>query len=95
VYCSIDGDCVSTKIDGQSINIIRIYYGDNDGSSAYNLPELPSNMQKEITEFDTFVMTPELGFVIGIIGISILIALAFVVIAKINKKLIYKKAGIK
>lgn len=95
VDCSIDGDCVSTKIDGQSINIIRIYYGDNDGSSAYNLPELPQNMQKEITEFDTFVMTPELGFVIGIIGISILIALAFVVIAKIDKKLIYKKAGIK
>ena len=95
VDCAIDGDSVLTRVDGQSINIIRIYYGDNDGSSAYNLPDLPQNMQNEITQFDSFVMTPELGFAVGIIGVSVLIALAFVVIAKINKKLIFKKAGIK
>ncbi len=95
VDCAIDGNSVSTRMDGQSINIIRIYYGDNDGSSAYNLPDLPQNMQNEITQFDSFVMTPELGFAVGIIGVSVLIALVFAVLARINKKLIYKKAGIK
>ena len=95
IDCAIDGNSVSTKIDGQSINIIRIYYGDNDGSTAYNLPALPQNMQNKITQFDKFVMTPELGFAVGMIGLAILITLAFVVIARINKKLIYKKAGIK
>jgi len=95
VDCAIDGNSVSTRVDGQSINIIRIYYGDNDGSSAYNLPYLPQNMQNEITQFDSFVMTPEFGFAVGIIGVSVLIALVFAVLARINKKLIYKKAGIK
>lgn len=95
IDCNIDGSSVTTRIDGQSINIIRVYYGDNDGSSAYQLPSLPQNMQNEVTEFDKFVMTPELGFVVGIMGIAILLAIAFVIIAVINKKLIYKKAGIK
>lgn len=90
VDCKTDGSNVSAKIDGQSINIIRIYCGDNDGSSAYNLPPLPQNMQNEITQFNEFVMTPELGFVVGMIGIAVLLTLAFVVIARINKKLIYK-----
>ena len=52
-------------------------------------------MQNEVTEFNSFVMTPELKFTVGIIGVAILLALAFVVIAVIDKKLIYKKAGIK
>lgn len=93
--CNIDGGKVTTKIDGQSINIIRVYYGANDGSNAYNLSSLPKNMQNEVTEFNSFVMTPELKFTVGIIGVAILLALAFVVIAVIDKKLIYKKAGIK
>ncbi|MDE6472236.1 MAG: hypothetical protein K2L52_04345 [Clostridia bacterium] len=95
VNCNIDGSNVTTRIDGQSINIIRVYYGDNDGSEAYNLPALPENMQNEITQFNTFVMTPEIGFVVGIIGIALLLTVVFIVIAIINKKLIYKKAGLK
>lgn len=93
-YWNIDGSNVTTKIDGQSINIIRVYYGDNNGSSAYNLPDLPDNMLSEVTEFDSFVMTPELGFVVGIIGIAIFLTIVFVIIAIINKKLINKRAGI-
>ena len=95
VPCNIDGSNVSTKIDGQSINIIRIYYGDNDGSAAYNLPQLPQNMQNEITEFGEFVMTPEMGFAVGIIGIAVLLVVVFAVIAVIDKKRMYKRAGIK
>ena len=52
-------------------------------------------MQNEITPFTEFVMTPEMGFVVGMIAIAVLLTLAFVVIARINKKLIYKRAGIK
>ena len=95
VDCNVDGSNVSTKIDGQSINIIRIYYGDNDGSTAYNLPSLPQNMQNEITPFTEFVMTPEMGFVVGMIGIAVLLVVLFVILAVINKKSICKKAGIK
>ena len=58
------------------------------------MPDLPDNMLSEVTEFDSFVMTPELGFVVGIIGIAIFLTIVFVIIAIINKKLINKRAGI-
>lgn len=93
IDCAINDSAVKTKIDGQSINIIRIYYGDNDGSTAYNLPLLPSNMHGDVTEFNDFIATPELKFAVGMIGVAVAIVLAFVVISYIDKRRILKKAG--
>lgn len=86
--CTISGDNVSTTVDGYSINVIRIFYGDNDGSNAFELPELPTNMHGEVTVYDKFYMTPEaLGYtiILGTIGL-IWFACAVAVIVLIKKK---------
>jgi len=82
--CSFTDDMVSTEIDGYSINIVRVFYGDNDGSNAYQLPELPSNMVQEITKYTKPYLTIEgfiaicvVGgvFIIGMLGGTILFVL--------------------
>lgn len=91
VDCTVAGKKVSTTINGESINVIRIYYGDNDGKSAYALPPLPENMHQEVTEYTKFFFVPELAILSGIIICAVLIVVAVPVVwvkirAKLRKK---------
>ncbi len=85
--CDITDNSVSVTIDGQSINVIRIYYGDNDGSNAYTLPPLPDTMEQNVTKFAKPYLTLDglLAIVIPF-GIFALAALLFLSV-KIVKKL--------
>ncbi|MDE6188966.1 MAG: hypothetical protein K2G37_01600 [Clostridia bacterium] len=89
--CNVSGSNVNVTINGESINIIRVYYGDNDGSNAYNLPELPENMQREVTEYTKFFVVPELAIVYGSCALAVLIAIGVGVIVWVVKK--RKKKG--
>lgn len=91
--CLIDGSSVSASLLPYSINVIRVYYGGNDGSAAYTLPGLPDNMTGEVTEFTKFYITPEAAIALGVTGGVILIAAAAAVIAAVVKKRIRKTAG--
>ncbi|MDE7337197.1 MAG: hypothetical protein K2N32_03695, partial [Clostridia bacterium] len=84
--CEISGTSVSTKINGESINIIRVYYGDNDGSSAYELPDLPDNMYGEVSEYTKFFVVPELAVVYGVSAVVVIIAAAITALVVILKK---------
>ncbi|MBD5100919.1 MAG: hypothetical protein HDT29_06675 [Clostridiales bacterium] len=86
VDCEISGSNVNTTINGESINVIRIYYGENDGSNAYNLPELPANMHQEVTEYTKFFVVPELAVVLGVTAVVVLIAVAITVLVVLLKK---------
>lgn len=57
--CRIEGNKVYADADAYSVNVIRIYYGDNDGSGAYVLPEVLSTMESELSEYTRFYVTPE------------------------------------
>ena len=64
---------ISTKIDGYSINVIRIYHGSNNGEDAYVLPDIPSTMCQDVTQYNTPYIT--LGAFIAImviLGVSII-----------------------
>lgn len=57
--CIADGNTVSATVDGYSVNVIRIFYGDNDGSGAFKLPDIPDTMESTLSEYDRFYVTPE------------------------------------
>ncbi len=76
VDCSVNNNVVSTEIDGYSINIVRVAYGDNDGSNFYSLPELPSNMEHEVTEYTKPYLT--LNGLIAICVVGGLLVLGFI-----------------
>ena len=85
--CVISGSTVSASLLPYSINVIRVYYGDNDGSSAYTLPSLPDNMTSEVTEFTKFYITPEAAIAIGVsCGAVLIIAAIAVFVAVIRRK---------
>lgn len=84
--CDITGSTVNTTINGESINVIRIYYGDNDGANAYVLPQLPENMRQEVTEYNKFFVVPELAVVLGATALVVLIAVAVSVLVVCLKK---------
>ncbi len=78
--CKINGGKVSVKVNGESINVIRVYYGDNDGSEAYTLPDLPTTMHSEVTEYKKIFVTPETGLCLGMLGAAILMSVFFVLL---------------
>ncbi|MDE7078997.1 MAG: hypothetical protein K2O95_02630 [Clostridia bacterium] len=84
--CDISGTTVNTKINGESINVIRVYYGENDGSNAYVLPDLPANMHQEVTEYTKFFVVPELAVVYGVSAVVVLIAVAVIALVVCLKK---------
>lgn len=85
--CAISGNTVSASLLPYSINVIRVYYGDNDGSSAYTLPHLPDNMTGEVTEFTKFYITPEAAIGIGVsCGAVLIIAAIAIIVAVIRRK---------
>lgn len=66
--CKIDGDKVSAEIDGYSINIVRIAYGDNNGDNLYKLPDLPDNMEQNVTPYTKLYLTLNGLIAICVIG---------------------------
>ncbi|MDE5548820.1 MAG: hypothetical protein K2J13_01060, partial [Clostridia bacterium] len=86
VDCDISGSNVNTTINGGSINVIRTYYGDNNGENAYNLPDLPENMHQEVTEYTKFFVVPELAILLGVIAVVVAVAAATVVLVVCLKK---------
>ena len=82
--CVVSDNKVITTLNGYSINIVRVAYGDNDGSNFYKLPELPNNMEHEVTDYTKpyltlrgfiAIMVIGLLFVIGMVGGSVIIVL--------------------
>ena len=91
VDCEIDGNTVTTQVNSFSVNVIRIYYGDNDGSGAYVLPEVLSTMESNVTDYTGFYVTPETLMAIFIpLGI-VFIGGACVALYFIVKKLLAAK----
>ena len=84
--CVTDGSVVSASLLPYSINVIRVCYGDNDGSALYSLPPLPDNMTGEVTEFTKPYITPEAAIAIGVTGAVVLIAAAAAVLFTVLKK---------
>ena len=74
------GNNISVKMGKYSVNVVRIAYGDNDGSSFYVLPDtIPESMGK-------YVPLAVKAGVAGGIGVLILLAVIIYVIIKIIKK---------
>lgn len=90
--CTVNGNTVSTQIDGYSVNVIRIYYGDNDGSNAYSLPQTPSNMSSELTDYTGFVFTAQAKITLGVVSGFILISVGLTVIIMLIRKFKKNKA---
>ena len=89
--CVIDGNQVSTEIDGYSVNIVRVAYGNNNGENLYQLPELPSNMEHEVTEYTKPYLTQNGFIAICIIGgLFILGMVAGAIVIHLRKKGIIK-----
>ena len=84
--CVTDGSFVSASLLPYSINVIRVCYGDNDGSALYSLPPLPDNMTEEVTEFTKPYITPEAAIAIGVTGAVILLSAAAAVVFAVLKK---------
>ena len=84
--CVTDGSFVSASLLPYSINVIRVCYGDNDGSALYSLPPLPDNMTGEVTEFTKPYITPEAAIAIGVTGAVVLIAAAAAVLFAVLKR---------
>ena len=84
--CVTNGSVVSASLLPYSINVIRVCYGDNDGSALYSLPPLPDNMTGEVTEFTKPYITPEAAIAIGVTGAVILLAAAAAVVFAVLKK---------
>lgn len=84
--CVTDGSFVSASLLPYSINVIRVCYGDNDGSALYSLPPLPDNMTGEVTEFTKPYITPEAAIAIGVTGAVILLSAAAAVVFAVLKK---------
>ena len=84
--CVTDGSFVSASLLPYSINVIRVCYGDNDGSALYSLPPLPDNMTGEVTEFTKPYITPEAAIAIGVTGAVVLIAAAAAVLFAVLRK---------
>lgn len=90
--CAIDGNRVQTEVLAYSVNVIRIYYGDNDGSGAYVLPEVLSTMENELTEYTRFYVTPETWMAIFIpIGIVLIGGAATFAGILIKKRILKRK----
>lgn len=90
IDCETDGNSVATSVDAYSVNVIRIYYGDNDGSEAYALPKVLSTMDSNLTEYTRFYVTPETLMAIFIPLGVVFIAAACVALYFILKKLLKK-----
>lgn len=84
--CVTVGSVVSASLLPYSINVIRVCYGDNDGSALYSLPPLPDNMTGEVTEFTKPYITPEAAIAIGVTGAVILLSAAAAVVFAVLKK---------
>lgn len=93
--CVIDGSSVSTVADACSVNVIRIYYGDNDGSGAYSLPEVPSTMQSKVTEYDRFYVVPETLIVLAAAALVCIMEGAVIALLEIRAHFRSKKSGAK
>ncbi len=78
--CAVNGSAVSATFAPYSINVIRVGYGDNDGSSFFALPDLPSNMCAEVSVFEEPYASPEVSITVGVICAALLIAAALLFI---------------
>ena len=87
--CSLSGNTVSAHIEPLSINVIRVCYGDNDGSALYTLPELPTTMESNVTKYTRPYLT-KAGFIVLVVagGIALFVAAMAVVAALLKKKLV-------
>ena len=91
--CSINGDRVSTEIDGYSINIVRVAYGDNDGTTLYQLPGLPENMEHNVTEYTKPYLTLQAFIAIVVVGGLFVIGMVLgtiVIVLRKKGKVIFK-----
>lgn len=76
----INGDTVTVNTDKYSVNVIRIAYGSNDGSTLYQLPE---NMPQQVSGY----LPPALRVAIPcIIGVVVAGAVIAVIAVKISNK---------
>ena len=75
VVCAVENGSVKAKIEGQSINVIRVLYGENDGSEVYRLPDLPSTMEQDVTVYKKPYLT--VGGLVAIVVPCGTILLAF------------------
>ena len=91
--CVVLGDNVLTSVAGYSVNIVRIAYGANDGSNFYQLPDMPSNMDHNVTNYtkpyltqNGFIAICIIGglFVLGFLGGGLIIVLRKKGIIKFN-----------
>lgn len=89
--CDIVGQTLTTQVDATSVNVIRIYYGSNDGSSAYQLPPVLSTMEDELSEYTRFYVTPETLMAIFIPLGVVMVGTAIILICLKIKKIILKK----
>ncbi len=88
--CDHTDSSVSVTAEKLSVNVVRIYYGENDGSNAYSLPEIPSTMEQTVTAYKKPYLTFE-GFLAIVIPCGVLVLAGAVVatlmiIKKIRKK---------
>ena len=92
--CEINGNIVSTEIDGYSINIVRVAYDNNDGSNLYTLPNLPDNMEQNVTEYTKPYLTLEGFIAICVVGGLFVIGMvggAIVIVLRKKGKITFKK----
>lgn len=76
---SAENGRIATAVAARSVNVIRIYCGDNDGAALWQLPEIPETMYGTVTEYDKFFVEPETAIALGVTGGVVLVAAAVAV----------------
>lgn len=83
----INGSTVTVEAERYSVNVIRIAYGDNDGSNLYTLPD-------SVPTETSLYLPPALKVAIPCVAAAIVVAIvAAIIISKVVKKKKAKKAA--
>ncbi len=82
-----DGSSLSVELDKYDVTVLRVAYGNNDGTSLYQLPEFIDTIPKSIKYYPPAI---RIGVPCGIAGGAVIIA-AVTAVAVLIKKAVRKK----
>ena len=85
--CDISGNTVSFTAEAQSVNVIRVSYGNNTGADLYQLPDIPATMESTVTKYTRPYLTRGGLIAICVGGGSVILACAAMLLLFLFKKL--------
>lgn len=93
--CSVNESEISVPVEGYSVNVVRVYYGGNNGENAYRLPHVPVNMESDVSAYTKPYLTAgEIAALITAGGVVVLGLLAWLAVVLLKKFLKKRKAAL-